>query len=527
MARATTPPISDAEPRPESKKQSAGRHRPVWKAVAFRCGAVLLGLMPLIAVEICLRALGLGKPTDFNDPFVGFSDIHPLFVLNKNAGTYEIPKSRQTHFQPESFAAVKPANEFRIFVLGGSTVQGRPWSIETSFTTWLELNLNAADPSRQYEVVNCGGVSYASYRLVPILQEVLRSDPDGGLRYQPDLIIFCEGHNEFLEDRSYGSIKSTPAVLAWPQRQVARLRTYNVLREGIVQLTAADEKASPDKRVILGPEADARLDWKDGLAKYHRDEKWQADVTAHFELNLRRIAAIADGANVPLVFVSPVSNLQWTPFKPEHRGGLTAAERQQFDALLAEASELYARDQEAALTLLQQARAIDDQHAGVHYELGMCLLVLGRHEEAQAALIQAKDLDVCPLRMLEPMKQTIANVAAETGTPLVDAHALIATKSRSGFPDEQWMIDHVHPTIEGHQLIADAIAAKMAELRLVAPDPGWEQARDQAYLQHLASLPHAYFERGKDRLRSEQGWAHGLVERRKDQHVNDPPVTKP
>jgi hypothetical protein len=190
--------------------------------------------------------------------------------------------------------------------------------------------------------------------------------------------------------------------------------------------------------------------------------------------------------------------------------------------LLAEASELYARNLEAALDRLQQAAAIDDQHAGVHYEIGMCLLELDRDDEARASLIKAKDLDVCPLRMLEPMKQAIADVAAETGTPLVDADALIAAKSRSGFPDQQWMIDHVHPTIEGYQLIADAIAAKMSELRIIAPAPGWEKKRGRAYREHLASLPHAYFERGKDRLRSEQGWAHGLVRREKVQHVTKP-----
>src|SRR5215471_11729212 len=147
--------------------KAGGLHRPLWKGLLFRVVAVGLGLLPLLACELTLRALGIGKPTNFNDPFVGFSDVHPLFVLNEETGRYEIPKSRQTHFQPESFAAKKKADEFRIFVLGGSTVQGRPWSIESSFTTWLELHLNAADPSRHYEVVNCGGVSYATYRLIP------------------------------------------------------------------------------------------------------------------------------------------------------------------------------------------------------------------------------------------------------------------------------------------------------------------------------------------------------------------------
>src|SRR5581483_7503544 len=149
---------------------AADRRRPAWKSLLFRGVAVGLGLLPLLVCELALRATGIGKPTDYNDPFVGFSDVHPLFVLNEQSGRYEIPKSRQTHFQPESFLAKKPRDEFRIFVLGGSTVQGRPWAIESSFTTWLELNLNAGDAARRYEVVNCGGVSYATYRLVLILQ---------------------------------------------------------------------------------------------------------------------------------------------------------------------------------------------------------------------------------------------------------------------------------------------------------------------------------------------------------------------
>ena len=478
--------------------------RPLWKGLLFRLAAVALGLSPLLVGELALRGLGLGKPTDSNDPFVGFSDIHPLFVLDDPSGRYKIPSSRQLHFEPESFRAVKPAGEFRIFVLGGSTVQGRPWSIATSFTTWLELHLNAADPSRTYEVVNCGGVSYATYRLVPILQEVLK--------YQPDLIVFYEGHNEFLEDRTYTALQWQPVALAWAGRQVSRLRTYNVVRDGVLRLSTPKESTAANKP-LLGPEVDARLDWKDGLAKYHRDEKWHAEVIAHFDDSLRRTVLLADDAGVPLILVSPVSNHGWAPFKSEHRADITPAESAEFNSLLKQARDQYATDLPQALRLLERAAAIDDQHALVYYEIGTCLLELGSPHEAYPALLRAKELDVCPLRMLEPMKSVIQSVADETGTPLVDAEALITAQSRSGFPDRQWLVDHVHPTLSGHQLIADALAEKLASLRLVRRTAGWEAARDRAYRAHLATLSHGYFERGNQQLRSEQGWAHGGVKR--------------
>lgn len=468
------------------------------KRFLFRVAAVALGLLPLLACELALRGMGIGKPTDSNDPFIGFSNIHPLFVLNEHAGRYEIPKSRQVHFQPDSFAAKKPANEFRIFVLGGSTVQGRPWSIESSFTTWLEVHLNAADSTRRYEVVNCGGVSYSSYRLAPILQEVLN--------YQPDLVIFCEGHNEFLEDRSYAPIKARPASVSLAIRQVSRLHSYNFLRNNVLRA-----RANQQPQIVLGPEVDARLDWKGGMAEYHRDLKWQADVISHFENSMYRIVRIAEDAGVPLMLVSPVSNLQYAPFKSEHRPGLTAAESEKFDDLLKQAEGLYSIDLGRAAELLRQAIAIDDQFAQVHFELGNCLLEQGLVSEAREEWIKSKDLDICPLRMLEPMKQIIREVAQATNTPLVDADAIIAARSRSGFPDRQWLVDHVHPSMEGHQLIADAIADKLEQLKLVRREPGWQAARESAYREHLASLDHVYFQRGKDRLRSEQGWAHGLA----------------
>ena len=157
----------------------AGRRR--W---LFRIAAVLVGLSPFVAFEGLCAVFDWGRAGLHDDPFVGFRSVVPLFVLNEDQSRYEIPKARQAFFRPESFAAKKAPQEFRIFCLGGSTVQGRPFAIETAFSTWLEISLRAADPSRLWEVVNCGGVSYASYRLVPILEEVLGHEPDVVQRLQ-------------------------------------------------------------------------------------------------------------------------------------------------------------------------------------------------------------------------------------------------------------------------------------------------------------------------------------------------------
>src|SRR5262245_16837384 len=115
--------------------------RQLGRALLLRAAALLVGCLPLVAAELTLRACGLGQRNLHQDPFVGFNRVLPLFELNSAGDRYEIAPSRQSHFFPDSFAAAKPAGEFRVFCIGDSTVQGNPWSPSTSFTKWLEISL--------------------------------------------------------------------------------------------------------------------------------------------------------------------------------------------------------------------------------------------------------------------------------------------------------------------------------------------------------------------------------------------------
>jgi len=476
----------------------------------FRVLAVVLSLSPLAACELGFRALDWGNPSWHDDPFVGFSSVQPLFELNADGSRYEIPPARLNFFSPASFAAVKPPDEYRIFVLGGSTVQGEPYLPDTSFTTWLEIGLQAADPSRHWEVVNCGGVSYASYRLLPILQELLAREPD--------LFIFYEGHNEFLEDRTYEHIKRAPRPLAAAQESLGRLRTYTLLREAVLRALARDTSPARERRPLLPSEVEALLDYRGGLEAYHRDEAWRRDVIAHWEYNLRRMTALCRASGVPLLLMNPTCNLRdCPPFKSEHRPGLTPAEPAEFDALWTAAQMKYRDDLTGAIELLRRAEAVDDQYAALAFDLGSCYEALGDMAQAREAFLRAKELDICPLRVLEPMREAIFRVADETGTPLVDIGGLFDRISRGGIPGKDWLVDHVHPTIPGHQKIAEALVEKLADLAIVRPVAGWENQRDRRYQQHLDSLPPIYFLHAEQRLHGLQIWAHGRRQKERPQ----------
>ncbi|HWB00427.1 MAG TPA: tetratricopeptide repeat protein [Pirellulales bacterium] len=471
-----------------------------------------LGVAIMVAIELVCRLTWSRfshAATAINaddDPFVTFVDRRPLFVLSADRSRYEIAPERLTHFRPDSFAAEKPAGEYRVFCLGGSTVQGRPFSIETSFAKFVEIALAAAEPAREFKVVNCGGVSYATYRLLPILEEVLQ--------YQPDLIIFCEGHNEFLEDRTYAEMKRIAPWLRWSYQQVARLRMFDVMRASYRSIRSP--RGTPDSdRSILPVEVDARLDWRGGLSQYHRDPVWQRDCIEHFAFNMARCVELCREQDVPLLLVNPAANLDWAPFKAEHRDGLSADELERAEQLWNEARAYYGDAPKRALQLLKQAVAIDNQHAGLMFDLGKCYQRLGLLTQAREALVRAKDLDICPLRMLEPMHERLLAIAHETGTLCIDADALLSARSPGGINGAEWFVDHVHPTIEGHELIAETIADELARRGVVHPPANWSDARHEAFRRHVASLPSSYYPDGLKRLRSEQGWAHGTSPRQR------------
>lgn len=471
------------------------------RGLLFRVLAVGIGMLPLAACEAILRAFDLGRPGSQVDPFVGFSAVRPLFERNEEGTRYEIPRAHEKFFRKDGFAAVKSPDEFRVFCLGGSTVQGHPFSIETSFTTWLELSLRAADPGRAWRVVNCGGVSYATYREAIVVEELLG--------HEPDLFILCTGHNEFLEDRSYSHLKQVPALLRVPVEQASRLRTFGLVGSSFARLFGDRAARAPGDRPLLGAEVEAVLDYEGGLASYHRNEAWRQAVIEHFRFNLRRMVAMAHEAGVPVILVNPVANLDTPPFKSEHRAGMSAEEIGRFDRLWDEARGLYGRSLPEAVTRLERAIALDDQHAGIHFTLAKCYQDLGRFDEARAEFIRAKDLDICPLRILEPMNRAILDIARATRTPVIDLVAFFARRSRGGITGYDWLVDHVHPSIKGHQLIADLLADELVRLGHVRPGPNWVADRDRLYRENLESLDDFYYMMGQKRLGNLKLWAEG------------------
>jgi lysophospholipase L1-like esterase len=481
--------------------RQAGASRPVWKSVAFRAAAVLLSLSPLLICEFVLVLIGWQPAGQVDQTAFSFHANNHLFQQDATGKTYQIDPQLDHYFRPQSFPVEKAEDEFRVFVLGGSTVQGRPFETQTAFPYWLELTLEFHHRERPARVINCGGVSYASNRLEPILYEVLN--------YEPDLVILCTGHNEFLEERTFAEVLATPAWWRAIDDFFSALRTVQLAKQlfAVNQPSALANNHEPldSADQDIARELTTRLDFESGMDNFHRDPVLRAHVELSFQQAMERMVIAAQKRNVMVWLVAPPANLSdCPPFKSEVDPALSAAQRAEIERLLEVVQNAGPNE-----TLLRQILLIDPYHAQANYQLAQILDEAGKLEEAKRRYQLALDHDVCPLRMTDKLRQAMRFVAQERGVKYIDLQSLFAAVSPQQLTGSDWFLDHVHPTINGHQQISRWLFSELVVDHLAQESAQSDAALEQLFVEHLQSLDYAYFQRGQDRLRSVLLWSRG------------------
>ena len=468
----------------------------------FRLLAVVFAVIPFLVLELLLWGLDVADPSLADDPLSGFNRSGRLFEEDKRDGVLRTATSRGLFFGDQEFLSEKPEDGFRVFCLGGSTVRGRPFTTESSFTRWLGLELSERSEGRTVEAINCGGLSYASYRLRPIVVEVLG--------YDPDLVVIATGHNEFLEDRSYRGLKDRNRALAWLEDRAMSLRTVTWCRSWL----GSGEEEAGEAGEVEGSEVEARLDQQRGYASYQRDRSWQDAVVAQYGESLEAMIEACGRAGVPVLLVRLGSNLRdCPPFKSQPRDGMSTSDSVRWRALMDEGeSETASGRFEAALASYRRAEELDPDHALVSWRIARTLDRLGRLKPAAVAYRRARDLDVCPLRMIGRLDAELVRVAAATGTTLVDAATSIESSSLGGVPGSDWYVDHVHPTLRGHQRIGKLLAEAVGERGWLELGVAMDGARSRRHRRRqFRRLGPVFFANGARRV----GWLENWARRQK------------
>lgn len=397
--------------------------------------AIFLPLLALAAIETTLRLVGYGHAATFTVPCTvngrdSYCDNDHFTWQFFPAGAFRLPLSF-------AFPAKKPADAYRIFVIGESAAQGDP-EPSYSFSRYLEVMLRERFPKVHFEVINAGITAVNSHVLLPLVRDLAR--------HEPDLFVIYTGNNEVVGPFGAGnSLTPSGSSLALIRSGVLLKST----RTG--QLLGSALRPKSSQGMWHGMETFLEQ-------QVPADAPALAGVYENFEANLRDmvVAAQEPGAKVLLSTVG-VNLKDNAPFASVHRAGLADSERAAWEAFVKEGAVIEESGQHAeALKRYLAAAAIDDRHAELQFRIARASWNLGDFAQARERFAQARNLDALRFRADGRINDIIRSVATTSGPhiDLIDTEAAFAGEGQNGSPGHEFFYDHVHMSPHGNYVIA-------------------------------------------------------------------------
>ncbi len=448
----------------------------------FRLAALALVPMLLLVAELGLRAVEPPQPSlDLPQGWSGDARIVstgsrqlPLERYSADDGsarirtTKDMVDSRFMH--PVDYNLERPEGVLRVFCFGGSATLGVPVEATPELTFPGQLQALLAAAGVQAEVINLGGASFGSDRVVELMAQAVE--------HQPSVLVVYSANNEFFEyalalhernadrgdaaferrsgsrlvrglwrlsDRVKGRDAALPSPDALEQRQQALVRTA-------VEIELARDPGS-------APQAD-------GEGFRRRDTPYR-DVVSRYAANLERMAALARDV-APLVLVVVPANLAQEPFQAVHDPSMSERQIAAWERSVGQAQVLLeGGDAQAAVALLDTAIQQDPIHARAHWLRGKAWLELGDQRQASRDLHAALELDVAPGRPVTAQAEAVRSRADPPRVLVVDPTLNFeAVGLASG--GQGHFHDACHLVPEGYGLLARHVARALEGAGLTA-----------------------------------------------------------
>ena len=371
------------------------RKTPKW----FYVVSVLLPVIFLVLLEIFLRIINYG----YNfDQWVNIGE--GKYIINPNIGRKYFPSG---DFYPtkseDEFDIHKKANAFRVFVLGGSSAEGFPYSPMGSFSRYIKRRLELMYPNTPVEVINIGMTAINTYTLLDFLPGVLDQ--------KPDLILIYAGHNEYYGALGVGSVESfgSSRTLIRGMLYLNNFRITQLVRNSLHWVSSlfssGNNTPSGTLMSIMAKNKYILL-----------NSKLFDEGIEQFRSNMTDILKLINDKGVPVILGKLVSNLKdQKPFISVNTTGYKTADQVYEDA----------------------GNELKNNH----------------FKKADSLFKLAKDLDALRFRAPEKINKIIDDLGKEFHDTVVPVDSMFASASPDGIVGDNLIVDHLHPNVKGYQLM--------------------------------------------------------------------------
>lgn len=337
----------------------------------------------------------------------------------------------------------KPANTYRIFVLGSSAAHG--WFFpDQSFGRILEAMLRERYPGAAFELYDLSYIAMNSH----VMRHLAAMTP----KLHPDLYLVYMGNNEVKG--TVGMLHDFNMKQSFPMHWLVRAFVFTSNLRLVQAATHAIARVSGTP-AALPP-------WQSPMDIVSLDDPRLAAVSRNYRDNLDAICQTAQQAGAAVALCTLQRNLRdYPPDVSTHKPGLSLETMQQWEAAFQEGRRLQSSgDAAGAATAYARAATLDADYAELQYRLGTCLWTMGQHEQARAAFVSAQEHNFGLLSANAQINHSIDACARENasrGVILVDSAAALTSKSPHGTPGRELFFDHVHFTYEGSYELAAAV----------------------------------------------------------------------
>ncbi len=362
----------------------------------------------VVGSSALLLAEGLGRLAGLPR----LADERPLFsFIDPGATVLSVPPTGDPGWRQTGGGSIRawlgpaqPDDEVhRVAILGASSAHGSHYLSEETFASGIQAAADGALGPGRVEVLDLGvgGATSAT----------VRAAGESALGLGADQLVVYYGHNEVAQFVRLGR---------YPGMDPDRVRLRMALHRSILYSALARSlgTAPAGGTGVAATEATTRAD-VDALKRL---------AVAHHRWNLEALLRAASVREVEVVLVEVATNYRFAHLEPHAQPGSGGTEDLR--------------------SLLRTAEA----HAAA-----------GRREEARATWQTAIDRSAWPREVTSEINATTRSLAEEYGCARLDAPGLFATRSPDGLAVSGLFWDDLHPTRDGHALLADALAPLVIE----------------------------------------------------------------
>lgn len=382
---------------------------PLW----FYFVLILIPILVIISVEFSLRYFKYGINLE-----QWYSITKDKLILNPEIGArYFLSTKDYPHSNHEPFDKEKKTNSFRVFVLGGSSTAGFPYSPNGSFSRYIRDILEYNFPNNTIEVINLGITAVNTYTILDLLPEIIEQSPD--------LIIIYAGHNEYygaLGVASTESLGQSPFLIN-TYLYLNKFKTFELLKnviKNIRNLLAPSNHQSSGTTLMARMAKEQTIEFNSSLFNKGIEQ---------FENNLDKILFQLNQNNIPIIIGNLVSNI---------------------------------KDQKPFINTTYEGHSAFEL-----FSKGIEEFNKNNIRTADSLLRKAKDLDGLRFRAPEIFNQIIKNLASKYKCELIDFEKEFKILSQNGIVGDDLFIDHLHPSLNGYMLMGKLIFNKMIESKFL------------------------------------------------------------